>query len=213
MKYLKMLGLAVVAVAALMAFAGAGTASADELCTTAAEGTDEPPTTMCPAGKQITVIHASLIGSAKLEDTEGTVLDTCTAGTVRIVVTNQGTGVRPIKGSIAKEELTWGETGTNCTFPTKTIAGGTVEATEAAGGGTTVTAKSAEVTINTVLFGSCVYGAGTGTHLGSTPNGGNELSINATVNKISGGFACPSTTKWNAKYKITNHTAVFYIKN
>jgi hypothetical protein len=55
MKYLKMLGLAAVAAAALMAFAGAGTASADELCTE-----NENLENMCPAGKLITSVEGSL---------------------------------------------------------------------------------------------------------------------------------------------------------
>jgi hypothetical protein len=203
MKYLKMLGLAAVAAAALMAFAGAGTASADEICTVS--------TNPCPAGSKITEIHASLVGSAKLEDTAGNTLDTCTTGTVKITALTSG--ATSVTGTIEKANLTWGEKGTTCTFPTTTIGNGSTEATEASGGGSTLTAKSSEVTINTVLFGTCIYGAGTGTHLGSVPNGGSELSINAVINKISGGASCPATTKWNAKYKITNHTAAFYLNN
>ncbi len=212
MKYLKMLGLAVVAAAALMAFAGAGTASADELCTVPAEGSDGPPnTTMCPAGKLITTLHATLIGSAKLESTTGTTLDTCTAGTVHGVITSQGTTTSEISGPI--ESLTWGETGTSCTFPTTTITKGSLDGSPAAGGGTTVKATSSAVTINTVLFGSCTYGVGTGVDLGAVANGGNHLTINAVVSKTAGGGACPESARWNATYKITNHTAVYYIDN
>lgn len=207
MKYLKMIGLAAVSAMALMAFMGASTASADELCTTTAVNN------MCPEGKLITEIHGTLKKgtSAKLTDTEGFTLDTCTAGTVKIKNTSQGTGVNPITGSV--EALTWGEAGTSCAFTTDTLANGSTSATQATGGGTTVTSKGSQVTINTGLFGSCVYGTGEGTDLGSTANGGNELVINATVNKISGGFACPTTAKWSATYTITNHNAVFYIQN
>jgi hypothetical protein len=196
-KYLKMLGLAAVAAMGLMAFVGAGTASASELCTDSA----------CTI--TITKIEASLVGgTAKLEDTEKHVIDTCTGGTVKITNITGGTGVTPT-GSVPIEDLTW----TGCSFPTKTVGNGTAEATEASGGGTTITAKGSEVTINTVLFGSCVYGVGTGLDLGSVSNGGNELAINKTVNKISGSAACPPTSIWNATYKITNHTQVFFKKS
>ena len=212
MKYLKMLGLAAVAAAALMAFAGAGTASADELCTTPAEGSDGPPvTTMCPAGKIITDIHATLVGSAKLKDTSNNTLDTCTSGTITIRNITGGTTTEKTPGESKKEDITWGSAGTNCTFTTTTIAGGTVNGTEAAGGGTTITAAGAEVTINTVLFGTCVYTVGPGLDLGSVAQGGNTLSINKAVTKVSG--LCPSSSVWEATYKVTNHTAVYYINN
>lgn len=210
MKYLKMLGLAAVAAAALMAFAGAGTASADELCTT------EAVSNMCPEGKLIGKVEASLVGSAKLTKTNGEVVDTCTTGTVKITeidaLHNNKTGTESVTGTTTKEDITWGAAGTTCTFPTVTVAGGTVHATHAAAGGTTITATEAQVTINTVLFGTCVYGVGAGIDLGTVAQGGNTLAINTAVTKISG-FACPETTVWNATYKITNHNAVFYITN
>jgi hypothetical protein len=206
MKYLKMLGLAAIAAAALMAFAGAGTASADELCTEPADATN-----MCPTGKLITEIHAIGEESAKLEDTNGNTIDTCTAHTVSISNITQGTTVRPI---IAHHVTTiWENSGTRCTFPTITITNGSGESKHASGGGTTVIAKGTEVTINTFLFGSCVYGAGASLDLGSIPNGGDTISINVVVNKTGGNFACPTTAKWNAKYTVTNHNKVFYITN
>lgn len=74
MKYLKMLGLAAVAAAALMAFVGAGTASAKEgvLCST----TSNPCNSKWAAG---TVIDFSLKGSAVWTNAEnGETLETCT---------------------------------------------------------------------------------------------------------------------------------------
>jgi hypothetical protein len=67
------------------------------------------------------------------------------------------------------------------------------------------------VTIN--AFEDCRYSAGTGLHLGTVAQGGNTLAINVVVTKSNGGFLCPSSARWNAKYKITNHTAAFYITN
>jgi hypothetical protein len=208
MKYLKMLGLAAVLAAAVMAIVGAGTASADEICT-------EPAVSnMCPAGKLITEIDATLKAgeSAKLEDTSGNTLDTCTAGTVKITNISQGTGVSSITGTSAANEIVWGEKNTECLFTTDTITGASIEATQASGGGTTLKASGAEVTINTGLFGSCIYKTGTGLDLGTVSNGGTTLTINVVVTRASG-FACPSSAKWNATYTVTNHNHVYYIKN
>jgi hypothetical protein len=206
MKYLKMLGLAAVAAAALMAFVGAGTASADELCTKS-----ETP---CAAANRITQIHATLEPgtSAKLEDTNGNTLDTCTEATVLITNIKQGAGVSPITGSSTAGEITWGSAGTACSFTTDTITGASYAASQATGGGTTLKASGAEVTINTGLFGSCIYKTGTGLDLGTVSQGGKTLAINVVVERASG-FVCPSTAKWNATYTVTNHTAVFYHKN
>ena len=193
-----MLGLAAVAAMALMAFVGAGTASADELCT--------ENVTPCPAGKRITSIEASLVGSAKLEDTETNVLDTCTYGIVAGTVTKQGAGVDPIEGDITT--LDWGKTGTSCSVPTSTIANGKLTATATSGGNGTVTGLENQVTINTILFGSCVYGTGTGTTLGTLTGGSPaKLDIKAVVHKVSGAI-CPTTAIWNATYQVTNHTAL-----
>jgi len=213
MKYLKMLSLAAVAAAALMAFAGAGTATADEICTTAANAEN-----MCPAGKLIEKIEASLVGSAKLEDTSGNTLDTCTAGSVKITnitaANGNKTGSADVTGDSTTADITWGTAATPCSFATSTVVGGVVHASHAAGGGTTITATSIEVTINLGgFFGSCTYGVGAGLDLGTVAQGGNTLVINKVVNRTAGGFACPLTAVWNATYKVTNHTAVFYITN
>lgn len=204
MKYLKMLGLAAVAAMAVMAFVGAGTASADELCTK-----NENP---CATANKITTIHATLTAgkTAILETTEGTVLDTCTEGTIHAVVSTQGTGVDPITGTI--DALTWGSGTTPCTFTTDTIKTGTLTATNS-GTGTNgnVTGIGNEVTVNTGLFGSCVFTTGTGTKLGTITGGTNKLAINTVVTKVSG--LCPSSARWTAEYTITNHTAVNVINN
>lgn len=216
MKYLKILGLAAVAAAALMAFAGAGTASADELCTEPANAEN-----MCPAGKKITEIHATQVGSGFLKETGGASIVTCKEGTLLADITKGNeTKVTGMSGPVTA--LIW----KGCTFPTNTTLLGTLDASAgvkidrnekgeitAETPGTAVKATETQVTINTVLFGSCIYGAGAGLNLGTVPNGGTELGINAVVNKISGGVACPETSTWTATWKITNHNAVYYIKN
>jgi hypothetical protein len=85
-KYLKMLGLAAIAAAALAAFAGSGTASATVLCSTA---------NPCPAGQNwpaSTVFDFSLEPETSLvwKDGEGNVLETCKGVTLRAKITNVG---------------------------------------------------------------------------------------------------------------------------
>jgi hypothetical protein len=187
MKYIKMLGLAAVAAAALMAFAG--TASATKLYS---GGTQKL------AG---TTIESSLTGSASLETTEGTVLNTCTGGSVKGKTSNsEGAS---ISGSI--ESLTW----TGCTKTTHTIKNGSLEIAYTSGLNGSVTGKGSEVTIDGIFGASCVYGTGSGTALGTlvgSTTGNATLAIKATVPRISGGFICPSQAVWNASYTVTSPT-------
>ena len=187
MKYVKMLGLAAVAALALMAFLGAGSASATVLCKTAAS----------PCGSEwlkTGSLSSSLVkeGSSVLKSTGGAIEDTCSASTTGGSITSQGEN-QPVVGSV--NELTF----TECTNTTTVLnQNGTLELE-----GETVSAKGFEVTV--VAAGvSCVYSAGTGTTLG-TFTGGNPaiIHINAVVNKKSGSFLCPSDSKWEGTYQIT----------
>jgi hypothetical protein len=211
MKLIKMLGLAAVAAAALMAFVGASSASADVLCTV--NNTPE-----CPAGKKIEELKSSLKSGTKatLETTGGETLVTCTESSVSGKIEKQGEGVEP-EGSFTKEQLTWG----GCSSTTDTLAGGVLRVetkevepgvfkhTVIAGGGAT----GAKVTVN--IFGvSCVYGPGASAiSLGDLKQGEPALlEISTIVNKVEGGFLCPSSNRWTATYQITNHTALFVSK-
>jgi len=193
MKYVKILGLAAVAAMAMMAFASG--ASAASLYTTEPVGTVKT----LPAG---TTITSSLTGgTAKLEDTKGNVLDTCTGGGVTGKTTNGGGEGISVKGSVAKEGVTW----TGCTVPTSTTEGGELEIAHITGTTSgTVTGKAFKVSINTILFGTCVYTLGAGTHLGTlagSESGTASLVIKAVVTKVSG--ICESTGIWNATYTVT----------
>lgn len=200
MKHLKTLALAGLATAALMALAGVGTASADELCTTTAVNN------MCPAGSLITTTEESAVGTIKLKTTGGTVLTTCSAAVRHSGTIDQGTGTRPVK----KTNMSWGFAGCNGTVDT--VTGGTFTAEEGAGGGTTLTSIGVEWT--TELFGvSCTYGTGTGVDLGEMNTAGEQPEFNVTVSKLAGGALCPASAKWEGAWKLTNHNALHYIKN
>jgi len=194
MKHVKMIGLAAMTAMALMAFIGASAASATELysgATTLGVGTE---------------INASLSGTASLTTTEGTVLDTCTGGEVKGKTTTAGGAAATVKGDLSA--LTW----TNCTEPTVTLALGGLEVHHTSGVNGTVTSTTSskgvtsEVTINTTIFGSCVFtiasGATIGTLTGTTAAGSQAtFDINAVATRKSG--LCPASAKWVGTYKVT----------
>jgi len=204
MKYLKMLGLAAVAAAALMAFIGAGTASASVICEKVS-ATDVCETPWANG----TVMDFSLVGTAILEtdpiEGDPVILDTCTGGTVKGTLTN-GSSTTTANGSVTAANLTW----SSCTFTTDTLAGGVLEVHNIPGTTNgTVTAKEFRVTINTGIFGTCVFTAGTGVDLGTltegkagaTANPDATLHVKATVTRESG--LCPAKANWTATYLLT----------
>jgi len=152
-----------------------------------------------------TTITASLSGTATLTTTEGTVLDTCSGGEVKGKTSNAGGATETVKGNI--EALTW----TNCTEPTTTLSKGGLEIHYTSGLNGTVTAISSnfgaasEVTVNTTIFGSCVFtiatGGTIGTLTGSTTTNA-MFDINAVATRKSG--LCPSSAKWVGTYKVTS---------
>lgn len=200
MKHLKTLGLAAVAAMALMAVAGAGTASATVLCKTA-ETTGCGASWDYPAG---TTIDASLQPgtSAILEDTFGIHKHTCTESTIKSVTANTGSSTETIAGSVTAANLTFG----GCTTTTDVINGGELEVHWISGTDNgTLTAKG--FTITTVLAGeTCVWTAGTGTDLGTLTGGPMAVfDINAVLTRHQGsGANCPSSVRWTANYTVTS---------
>jgi hypothetical protein len=189
MKNFKLLGLAAVAAMALMAFA-ASSASATALYNGATKLSNNATFDFSiPSG-----------GSVTLLDTSSNVLDSCKTATAKgALVTNSGTP------SGLFSELTW----SSCTFPTKTLTLGGMKVTQI---GTTTNGKveansTIEVTINTVLFGSCVYGVSPNTEIGTlttASTGTATFDANAVAKKFSGGPTCPETAKWTGSYTSTD---------
>ena len=195
MKHLKMLGLAAIAAAALTAFLGAGTASAE---TTELFG----GATTLSSGSTISSSLESG-SSAQLSDTSGELADTCKGSTVEGKTTNT-TGSN-VGGSI--NTLDWA----NCTWTTNTLANGSLSITKKASSNDgTVTGSGSQVTVQVFGFLDCTYGTGAGTHLGTldgVTSGNATLAINAVINLESGAF-CPETTKWVANYVVTSPTSL-----
>ncbi len=198
MRYLKTLGLVAVAASALIAVIGAGSASATVLCSTTADpcppGQDWPVNTTLdwsiPAG-----------GSILQTDTAGNTINTCKTSTVKWTITKTGSSTETVTG--VDEETTFG----TCTFATKTLKLANTEIHKIAGtsNGTVTADGVTEVTINTVLFGSCTYGVPNGASLGEITEGNPAtFHVNAVTVKLAGGGACPATDKWTATYTLTS---------
>jgi hypothetical protein len=209
MKYVKMLGLAAVAAAALMAFVGASTASATVLCKT--PGTGEPTGTTCPAGwayEKGTAIHAVNEGTATLTTS---FLDiTCNKSTVQGSTDNEGSASETVTGSITT--LTFEE----CNCEVKVLAAGTLEVHWISGTHNgTLTSKNAEVTATcSTIFGKvhCIYSTpATGTDLG-TATGGNPATMDissADIPRLSTNSLCDTTANWDANYSVTSPAPLY----
>lgn len=196
MRYLKMFGLAAIAATALMAIAGAGSASATVLCSTTADPC--PPGQDWPVG--ITLDWSIPAGGSVLQtDTAGNVLNTCKESTAKWTMTKTGSSVETVTG--VDEETTFGQ----CTFPTKTIKLANTEIHKIANtsNGLVTADGVTEITINTAIFGSCVYAVPNGGVLGEITEGKPPLfHVKAVTQKISG--LCPSTDIWTATYVLTS---------
>ncbi|HEU4706879.1 MAG TPA: hypothetical protein VFS64_06820 [Solirubrobacterales bacterium] len=205
MKHLKMLGLAALAVMGLMAFLGAGTASATELqinTTPSANSTcgSAPHDEGC-------TIEATLEAgtSATLSDTFRISVDTCTASTVEGRIEDASAAGNPT-GRIST--LTFG----GCSDTTTVVRNGSLEIEHIAGTTNgTVTSKEAEVEVfSTALGATCRAVTGTGTSLGTLTGAGHGLTnatmdINATITMEGCGI---SSGKWVGRYEVTSPTGL-----
>jgi len=201
MKPMRVLALAV-PLAALLGLVVAGTSSATVLCSTTANP--------CPAGQKVpvgTFAKGSLPSgsSASFTNTQGEQVATCSQAIISGTLENAGSATETPSGKGGPENVTWG----GCTFPMKTIHGGTVEVHHIAGTDNgTVTASEFETTFNTIFFGSCIYTYGTGTDIGVITGGTKpSLDVNMVLNKASGSaFACPATIRGAGEGIITEPT-------
>jgi hypothetical protein len=198
MSNIKTLGLAAVAAMALMAFA-ANSASATALY-------DGPEKLGTPSTIDF-AIHSG--GSATLVDTKGNTIDKCTNSTVKGTLNFNGpttvTGTINDEKNGKGETIVTGLTWSSCTFPTKTLTPGSLKV-EQIGTTTNGIVKSdavIEVTINTVVFGSCIYGVENNIEVGTlttAKEGAATFDANAVAKKLGGGASCPETAKWTGTY-------------
>ena len=191
MKYVKMLGLAAVAAMALMAFVGAGSASATVLCKVTA--------TPCGAANHVSGTNLTFHSThVELRSTGGVFQSTCKKSTVSGPSTTGGSA-STVTGTVAKADLTWGE----CSEPVETIEGGSLEVHHIAktdNGTVTASGFKVKVTIGV----TCYYSAGAATDLGTVTGGASPtLHINAVVNEVTPSFFCPDDAVWTGSYVST----------
>jgi hypothetical protein len=196
MKHLKMLGLAVMAAAALMALIGAASASATVICKNNlnTEKCSEP----YPVGTKGT---ASLQGSAVMETLGGETLVTCTGSTVSSTLENAGSATTTVKSSLSSISFT------GCSTTVSVISPGSAELHHIPGTDNgTLTTQNTKVT--TLIFGvSCTYGTGASRDVGTTVGGNpGSMTLNTTFPKVEGGFVCPSEVRFTGKYVATSPT-------
>jgi hypothetical protein len=191
MKYVKMLGLAAVAAAALMAFVGASSASATVLTS--------PKGTVVKTG---TTITAKAEGTTTL--TTSFLNITCNASEVSGPTTNEsGTTVN---GEV--KTLTF----TSCNCPVTVIKKGTLAIALTTAPNGSLQSTGAEVTVNcSTIFGTihCIYvtnKTNLGTLTGSSTTGATATMdiSSADIPRLSTSGLCDETANWDAKYEVTS---------
>ncbi|HEX3363221.1 MAG TPA: hypothetical protein VHS74_19655 [Solirubrobacterales bacterium] len=201
MKSLKMLGLAVVAAAALMAVIGAGSASATRICSVNTSSSCASPN---PTGTQYT---ATLKSGTEATLNAGFATIRCTASSVGLEQTNAGGGAgTPVAGTITS--LSFSSCGTN-TVNVLALGSGSVAWTSEFNGSLTGSGTRVETVVGST---KCFYGGEITT--GLTVTGGAPASGKATAVSLAkeagSNSLCAATAKWNAEY-VFGQTA--YVTN
>jgi hypothetical protein len=195
MKHFKMLGLAIVAAAALMALVGAGTASATGLCK------NNETTSYCnePYGAG-TEIASRLVAETKWKlKTEPQTVE-CSKSTISGKTENAG------EGEAVKEPLT-ALTFSECNCTVSVLKTGSLKFESIAGtnNGTMKLEGNEITTLCSTIFGNvhCIYGAESidlGTLTGGNPAKADSLGA---VPRLTTSFLCSSEAIWEASYEIT----------
>jgi hypothetical protein len=196
MKYVKTFMLAAVAVAALTAIAGAGSASATVFC----HATSSPCSQKWGVG--VEPRFSVTTGTAGIwSNTTGEVVAKCPQGEIRGTITNAGSATETVKESVPGSGLTWPSV-EGC-IETKTLEGGTLEYHAISGTDNgTITVTGFKISIS-ILGSPCIYGFGVNEALGTlTGNGSGKavFDINTVFLKKEGGIFCPASLKWTESF-------------
>lgn len=197
MKYVKILGLAAVAALAVMAFVGAGTASATTLCKTGGS-----PEAGCGAGKgEINAETDNIVGTSTNAILTSSLTNVTCEHSETEINPESSTGT-PIIGSVEKLTFTGNcktSSGTACTVQVLnlpyggSLEGDTLTVTDPIGAGAkvvcgflincTFTTKQASLTVE---------------------NGSPTVAVAAGVKLERAGGFCPETAEWHATYKTSS---------
>jgi hypothetical protein len=198
MKPLKMFGAAVTAAVALLAFVGAGSATATVLCSA-----NEVPCSEIQQWPVATPQQWSLKAGTKavFRLTGGTALVECAVAELSGAIANPGNANETVKVEVEQQGATW----EGCPLEKRTLAGGELEYHDIQGTfNGTVVAKKFVTTLFTSTFGSCAYGYGEGANIGTLKGGADPIiAVNSVIGRVAGGLLCPATIKWTAEYTLT----------
>jgi hypothetical protein len=209
MKHVKMLGLAAVAALGLMAFIGAGTASATELCSTnTSPCTGVMYTENTPVSAQL---KAGTV--ATLTNPISNVI--CQKSTTAGKTTNTGAKGTAVTGTITSLGFTECKTasGVACTVKTVNIPyKASITATGSGNGTLTVTSDGTGnpgATVECALVINCTFTTASAS-LGVT--GGNPAIAKANAIVLTqSGITCPSEAKWDAEYEVLEPKPLFIV--
>jgi hypothetical protein len=184
-----MLGLGAVAAVALIAFIGAGSASATVLCSTIST----PCNSKWAKSTQLEYI-------VKPETTArwitGVSVNECKSGTMKATMANEGGAGVAVKLTMSASDFSWNE----CTFNQATLEGGELEINSITGSNNgSITMKGFAFRTETLQYGNCTYTAGTGTKLGTltaSGTGQSIIDIEVVLTKKEGSPTCPTTMEW-----------------
>lgn len=202
MKRMKMLGLCLLGIMALMVLVGPGTASATRLCS--------ENKTPCPAGSTIasgTTIKGQLVAGTEAEFVTSILTVKCSESTIEGKTTSAGGGAGVnVKGEITA--VSWKNCksgGTACTTTALALPW-LSELSGASGNGTMTVSKAAgKFTCNV----TCEYEASSAS---TSVTGGSPAIVEASkvsFKKKGGSFLCPTTSTWSSKYEITTPNPLF----
>lgn len=190
MKYAKMLGLAVVAAMALMAFVGAGTASAT-LCKV-----NESP---CAAGNQYPT-HTTVKAHSSSAVLSGSLEVTCESD---VTLLHEGIKSGKLFGKVTS--LTWSNCKGGCSSATTNSPLPTFEDVALGKGNGTLFVFNTSVTLNGCFFFFTCNASATEAKLsltGGTVGGTANATATNVPTKVSGS-GCGTEGTWNAKYTVT----------
>jgi hypothetical protein len=201
MKFLKIIGLAAMAAAAVMAV-GAATSSATVFCKNNAS------TTTCSEPYKIGTVGVATLQSGTsfvLESAGGTIYNTCTGVKVEKEQTEETGATTTVVGTVAASDIHL----EGCSSTVDVLEGGKGEVHWISGtdNGTGTATGGAVTTLITGV--SCTYGLGSemkdwGVLTGGKPG---SLSVNNFAIKVAGSFLCPSEARAKGKLVLTSPEA------
>jgi hypothetical protein len=196
MKYVKILGLAVGAVAAFMAFVGAGSASATVLCRT----------NTSPCGSKVaagTELKANMVSGTEGSLRTGFGEMKCKESAVKGTIEKAGSATEEVSGPISS--LTFA----TCTGKVTVKKAGSLSVAFTSGSNGTLFSTGAEVEIEQIDV-ACTYGSPAKTQIAPVTGGTHATFVAvAEISKISGGFLCASPARWEAHYEVSTPAPLF----